>query len=1520
MMRISLGRLRTRLILLVLLAVIPALGLALYSGMKQRDKALSRAQVDALRMAENASDVQERLIENTRQIFFALSQMPEIQNLNPAACSKILKNIQSQSKGYTMFFALKPNGDLFATALPVSGHMTFTDRAWYQQVLKTREFVISEYMIGRISGKAAVTLAYPVLDRKGQLKAILGTGLDLGWINQFMAESKPPAGTALTVIDRKGTILLRYPDPEKFIGRTMPEGSILKAILAKEEGVSEAIDLDGIPRLYGFTSLDRFARSVYVSVGIPKEIAFGEATRDMRRNLIWLGIVGALAIIAAWLGSSLFIMRPVDRLLGATKRLAEGDLTVRTGPRYNRGEIGQLGFAFDQMANALAEKEAQIREYTGELERKVRERTRAFQESEERFRIAAQSANDLIWEWDIVKGELAWFGKIDEMLGYEPGEFSRTIEAWEKIIHPNDHDRVMTTLDQHLETRKPYLEEYRVLKKDGSVLYWLDSGIGLWDEEGKAYKMIGAVSDITDRRKAEDRIRKLNHVYAMLSDINQAIVRIREPQALFKEACRVAVEKGDFPLAWIGLVDDSTKQFRVVASAGKSGGYLEKINISLEGAPLGYCPIDNALREGEQVICNVIEQNEDLAPCQKIAIGLGFRSSASFPLRISGRIRGTFNFYAGEADFFDEEERKLLDELATDISFATEFAEKETERRRVEEAFVRSEERFRLAAESSTDLIYEWDIKERVDWFGKIDELLGYAPGEFPRTLGGWADSVHPDDRDQVMAAVKDHLEKNEPYDVEYRITKKDGTYHYWWARGTAVRDAEGNPYRWVGAISDITDRKCAEEEIKSLAKFPSENPNPVLRVGRDGTLLYANEASYMLLHDWQLEIDRPAPLVLREAVSETLTQQAGKTIDMEHGQWIISFFVTPIVNAGYANFYGRDVTDRRRAEEALRESEETARALVNATTDSIFLIDTHGTVLALNEMTAKRLGKRVDEILGYYLYDFLPLDVAQRRKKRLDEVFHTGKPAYFEDERQGVWFDTCGYPILDAKGKVARLAIYGRDITERKRAEETVRSSESFLNSVIEQTPYATWISDDKGILIRLNQACRDLLHITDKEVVGKYNVLQDTIVEEQGYMPLVRSVFERGATVRFTLHYDSARLQTLTLRHTASVVLDVTIFPIKDSQGKVVNAVIQHIDITHRKRAEEMIESLAKFPSENPNPVLRVGRDGTLLYANEASSMLLQDWQLEIGKPAPLFLREAASETLTQQIGKIIDTEHVQRELSFFVAPIGKVGYANFYGWDVTDRRRAEKEIRRLNQELEERVIERTAQLQASNKELEAFAYSVSHDLRAPLRAIDGFSRILLEDYLDKLDDEGERVLNVIRGSTKKMGQLIDDLLVFSRLGRQEINLSQINMDKLAKSVCDELRAAVAEETLQLDIKTLPSAFGDRSMIRQVFVNLLANAIKFTKPREKAIIEVGGGSEQAENTYYVRDNGVGFDMQYVNKLFGVFQRLHSTEEFEGTGVGLAIVQRIIQRHGGRVWAEGKVNEGATFWFTLPK
>lgn len=311
---------------------------------------------------------------------------------------------------------------------------------------------------------------------------------------------------------------------------------------------------------------------------------------------------------------------------------------------------------------------------------------------------------------------------------------------------------------------------------------------------------------------------------------------------------------------------------------------------------------------------------------------------------------------------------------------------------------------------------------------------------------------------------------------------------------------------------------------------------------------------------------------------------------------------------------------------------------------------------------------------------------------------------------------------------------------------------------------------------------------------------------------------------------------------------------------------------------------------------------------------SELLPLWQQ--GRPVPTQMHPL-NKALTGQVstGEVYEftQANVKRILEitsirtqFGSGPIGAV----FMIRDITERKRMDLAL-----------TQRTSQLEATNKELEAFSYSVSHDLRAPLRAIAGFAAILGEEHASQLDADGQHCLNIIRSSVKQMAQLIEDLLAFSRLGRQPLTLALIEMGDLARIVVEELQLLTPHRKIQVTIHPIPPSQGDRAMIHQVFVNLISNAMKFTRFREPAVIEIGvQGDEHGEQVYYVKDNGVGFDMRYVDKLFEVFQRLHDVEQFEGTGVGLAIVQRVIQRHGGRVFAQGKVNEGATFYFTLPK
>ncbi len=499
-------------------------------------------------------------------------------------------------------------------------------------------------------------------------------------------------------------------------------------------------------------------------------------------------------------------------------------------------------------------------------------------------------------------------------------------------------------------------------------------------------------------------------------------------------------------------------------------------------------------------------------------------------------------------------------------------------------------------------------------------------------------------------------------------------------------------------------------------------------------------------------------------------------------------------------------------------------------------------------------------------------------------------------------------------------------EIAERRAAD----SARAHFAAIVESSDDAIMSKTPDGVITSWNAAAERLFGYKAAEAVGHLMLMlfpPDRVAEESDILARIR----RGESVE---HFETVRLR----KDGTPVDVSVAISPIRDREGLVVGASTIARDITERRHADQQRLLQATAFETAANAIMITDRAGTVLWVNPAfreqtgyapDEVIGRNPRLlKSGKHTAAFYKKLWDTILAGRTWRGVFTNRRKDGSLYYdehtITPVrsssGEITHFVAIMQDITERRRAEEEIRKLNRELERRVVNRTAQLEAANKELEAFCYSVSHDLRAPLRHIDGFVGLLTKAAGPSLSEQCRHYLDTLTLSAREMGRLIDDLLVFSRMGRAEMRQTRVDLDQLVDDVIHSLQADSNGRNIDWKKAHLPTVPADPAMLRQVLINLLSNAVKYTRPRDPAEIEVGSTQgEHGEVVIFVRDNGVGFDMQYADKLFGVFQRLHNDQDFEGTGIGLANVRRIIARHGGRTWAEGKVNAGATFYFSLP-
>ena len=625
-------------------------------------------------------------------------------------------------------------------------------------------------------------------------------------------------------------------------------------------------------------------------------------------------------------------------------------------------------------------------------------------------------------------------------------------------------------------------------------------------------------------------------------------------------------------------------------------------------------------------------------------------------------------------------------------------------------------------------------------------------------------------------------------------------------------------------------------------------------------------------------------------------------------------------------------------------EREKNCRRFVETANEGLWALDAEGLTTFVNHKLTNLLGYSSEEMLGKPAADFMfEEDQADNQAKWADR--RQGKNARYErrfrrKDGAEVWTLISTTVFKDADDRFAGSFAIFTDISERKREENERRESEERHRAIISSLYDGIIVQEKEGRITTWNSAAERFFGVSAEEAIGQMSTSfpWNTLHEDGSAFPGE----EHPSVVTLQTGKPCENVVMGIQNKTGRLFwVNVNTNPLfKEGEEKPYAVVISLFDITERKLVEEalgesqeryrvlfteMLNGFALFQlisDEQGRPVDAVllavnpaferltGLRADAILGKTAHAVLPPSFWVDSYEQNPQTNQPIRFESYFEQFDRYL-------EVAMFCPKPGQC--ATMVG-DITDRKRAEASVRKLNEELEQRVIERTAELEAANRELDAFSYSVSHDLRAPLRAVGGFSRILREEYADHLPAEAQRHLDRVEDNARHMGRLVDDLLRFSRLGRQPLQTQTVATVPMVRETLDRLKPDLDGRSVEIAIGELPPCDADPSLLRHVFINLLSNAVKFTRKQRAARIEIDCRSEADELIFFIKDNGSGFDMRYAGKLFGVFQRLHRADDFEGTGAGLAIVQRIIHRHGGRIWAEAEPNKGATFYFSLKK
>ena len=840
-------------------------------------------------------------------------------------------------------------------------------------------------------------------------------------------------------------------------------------------------------------------------------------------------------------------------------------------------------------------------------------------------------------------------------------------------------------------------------------------------------------------------------------------------------------------------------------------------------------------------------------------------------------------------------------------------------RRTTEERLRQAENRLTQVINAQSDAIIvtgiEGDIKfvnpASEKMFGRTgDELIGQIFG-YP-VASGTATEINVINREQQ------HIY------AELRVTELE------WNSEPAL----------LAVLRDTTERHEYEQKLEMYYQLFENASDGIAFIDRDGYYLQANSTWCNMtgynsdelenLHMSQVSSHEHAQSTLQGLRTEgswraktKMYHRDGAIIDVDAKS------VAILDEYGQVDRYGsilHDMTDYNNMVTELERTQQRLKTYMDYTPALIYAKDKSGNYTYVN----KTVINTIPDLQGKSIADFNVGTAIDEVNESDKQIFETRQPLQMEQHvlygGQDFWFLLTKAPVFDENGDVFEILAISIDISELKRAEQALADERNALRTLINAIPSLIVIKDRKGRIITANEAyLRYSSYQNMEDIVGLTSVELFPYSGKRGHLSDIECM-ETGETsvdneVPITIYDGSLKWYSLTK------------IPLKNEQNLVTGMVGISHDITEQRMANERLRiSEAKYrmlASNLPKTALLIFNQDLTLTVVEGRALEDAGFPNEtmIGKTLYDLIPDASIDLFAARYLSVFEGETSNFEGQVFdriydihIMPIHddkdeiKEGMAVWH--DISRERASETEIRKLNEDLELRVQQRTAELKLSNEELESFAYSVSHDLRAPLRAIDGYSRMLVDKHHTQLQDDAMRLLNIVRESAQEMGALIDALLDFSRLGRQSMNKDLISMTTIVEATFAEFQDEIT--AVKVNLHPLPQANVDRGLIKLVFQNLISNAVKYSSQQSHPEITIGCQTEGEYPVYFIKDNGIGFDQRYASKIFGVFQRLHRAEDFRGNGVGLAIVYRIISRHDGRIWVESEVNKGTTFYFTV--